>query len=660
MQDRGKTTEQLQEDYDLLKMRLEEAEAALDAIRSGEVDALVVASSDGEQIFTLQGADQPYRVMVETMNEGAATLLEDGVILYANQRLADILHEPLETLVGSSILEYILPEDSKILDGLVEQGFRGSSRGEVNFRCKDKSSTPVLLSFSPARAEGARALSMVAADLTEQKRSEEIIAAEKLARSILDQASEAILVCDSQGVVIRANQKALDTFPVNPIYKRFDEALPLTYKLPEGEDQHELLARALDGESLQGIEAEYAPAPGKTQYFLLSAAPLLRALGQITGFTVTLTEMTERKRMEERLAFQAGILSRVHDAVIAVDEELHIIYWNKVAEQVFGWTEEEALGKVARDLFQSVTLNASREEVTGILYDTGFYEGEVLYRRKDGGYITGLISSAIMRGPEGEARGIVTSVRDITDRKRAEDLIRSYSARLEQSNKDLLEFAFIASHDLQEPLRKIESFGSQIESHAYLDPTDQDYLRRMQDAAGRMRKMIDDLLELSRITTRARPRETVDLNRVAKTVLDDLEPRIRRVQARVQIQSLPMVEADPVQMHQLLQNLVGNAVKFHRPGIPPQVEMGFHSPSPGWVEIYVKDNGIGFDPNHLEQIFQPFKRLVGRSEFDGSGIGLAVCRKIVERHGGQITARSQPGQGSTFLVTLPEGRDDAG
>ena len=196
-----------------------------------------------------------------------------------------------------------------------------------------------------------------------------------------------------------------------------------------------------------------------------------------------------------------------------------------------------------------------------------------------------------------------------------------------------------------------------------LDDQQRDYLGRIRSAVDRMRLMIDDLLSLSRISTRGKSFEHVDLNLVAAEVLSDLEERIKATGAKVEIKPLPSIEADPMQIHQLFQNLMGNALKFYRPEDPPRVKVWSQSPSMSRskaspdgsqvLELFVEDNGIGFDESRVEQIFQPFQRLVGRSQFEGSGIGLAICRKIVERHGGEITASSTPGIGSTFRVVLP-------
>jgi signal transduction histidine kinase len=257
------------------------------------------------------------------------------------------------------------------------------------------------------------------------------------------------------------------------------------------------------------------------------------------------------------------------------------------------------------------------------------------------------------------------------DLRRAHDeLERRVLERTEElarSNAELQQFAYVASHDLQEPLRKVQTFGDMLTSKcgAALDEEGRDYLRRMQNAAGRMQALIHDLLSFARIASQAKPFVRVDLALVAQEVVSDLETRIESAGGRVDIGELPNIDGDPLQMHQLLQNLIGNGLKFHRQDAPPVVTVRSRTarPADGAVrqrfpsglacEITVQDNGIGFEEQYLDRIFAPFQRLHGRVEYEGTGMGLAICRKIVERHGGTITARSAPGRGATFIVTVP-------
>ncbi len=251
--------------------------------------------------------------------------------------------------------------------------------------------------------------------------------------------------------------------------------------------------------------------------------------------------------------------------------------------------------------------------------------------------------------------------REVAERRRAEQALVAKTAELERSNRELEQFAYVASHDLQEPLRKIVGFGDRLEAHygAALDAEARDYLHRMADAALRMQALIVALLNYARVTTAGKPFEPVDLGEVLTEVIGDLEMRIEQTEAQVEVGELGTVEADPVQMRQLFQNLVGNAIKFHAPERPPVVRVWGELLPAGadgagdYYQVAVQDNGIGFDEKHLEEIFGVFRRLHGRGEYEGTGIGLAICRKIVERHAGTITADSVPSEGSTFKVVLP-------
>lgn len=236
-----------------------------------------------------------------------------------------------------------------------------------------------------------------------------------------------------------------------------------------------------------------------------------------------------------------------------------------------------------------------------------------------------------------------------------EEQVQLRTAELEKSAEELTSFAYIASHDLQEPLRKIIAFGDRLAAKfgSVLGDTGGDYIERMQKSAIRMKNLIDDLLHFSRITMRSAPFQEINLNEVISDVLADLEVQIERTNGRVEVDILPEIEGGKFQMRQLFQNLISNGLKYHSDEAAPVIKVKYAGFYNDLEEIFVEDNGKGFDEKYLDRIFRPFERLHGHSEYGGTGMGLAICHKIVTHHKGQITAKSQPNQGATFIVKLP-------
>lgn len=239
-------------------------------------------------------------------------------------------------------------------------------------------------------------------------------------------------------------------------------------------------------------------------------------------------------------------------------------------------------------------------------------------------------------------------------RIRIEKKMKHYASELERSNQDLKEFAYIASHDLKEPLRKIIIFGEMFEKKMEpLDAEPKDLLMRMTKGASRMNDLIDDLLQLSRIQTQASGLVKSDLNKIVETTLEEQGLPVLETEVKINIEELPTLEVDKVHMHQLFQNLISNSLKYRKPDQPLEITIHSAKTEQNIWKISVTDNGIGFDDKHIDRIFKPFERLHNRETYNGTGMGLAICRKIVERHGGAITAKSSLGNGATFTFTIP-------
>ncbi len=345
------------------------------------------------------------------------------------------------------------------------------------------------------------------------------------------------------------------------------------------------------------------------------------------------------------------ILNSAGEGICGLDLQGKTTFVNPAVSRMTGWAMDELLGKTEQQIFFGRGIDGRKP---GEPDDAG----DLVFWRKDGTWFP--VES--VRTPIQESGRVVGSVlifKDITERKRALETLSQRAAELARSNSELEQFAFVASHDLQEPLRKIQAFGDRVKVKCgTLLPTEaQDYLARMQNAAARMRTLIDDLLAFSRVIRSSEPFVTVELGKITKEVLGDLEVRIEKNNARVEVEELPSIEADPMQMRQLLLNLIGNALKFQAPGAQPVVKISARkvcSPSgEEFCELNVQDNGIGFEEKYSEKIFAVFQRLHGRDQYEGTGVGLAVCRRIVDRHHGSIVARSKPGEGSTFIISLP-------
>lgn len=342
-------------------------------------------------------------------------------------------------------------------------------------------------------------------------------------------------------------------------------------------------------------------------------------------------------------------------AIVAITDRVgNIIHVNQKFCEISRYPREELIGKNHRIINSGYHSKEFFVEMWKMISSGKVWEGEIRNRAKDGSFYWVNTTIVPFLDEKGEPYKYVSIRYEITQRKNAEEQLRIYADRLENSNRELQDFASVAAHDLQEPLRKIQAFGSRLGSRfeGALQEDGKQYLDRMLASAQRMRRLIDDLLSYSRVGTQSQRFQPTDLNEILQEVLSDLEYKVEQVKGKVEKKPLPVIDADPSQMRQLFQNLISNALKFHKKDIPPVVQIEAKD-SKNYLVLSVTDNGIGFEEKYLDRIFTIFQRLHGKSEYEGTGVGLAVCRKIAERHGGSITARSTLGQGTSFLVTLP-------
>lgn len=432
------------------------------------------------------------------------------------------------------------------------------------------------------------------------------------------------------------------------------------------------------GEPVNGEVMGIYPPEGPPRWLRVNVQPLM-AEGKDHPYAAlaTFADITEQRLSEEALRTSKDLLSSVLrsslDGIMVLtsvrDQNGRIVdfEWllaNPQAEELIDRSAEELVGEHLLDKLPGHETSGLFENYVDVVESGEPIEREVFY---DWDGIQGWLRVAATKLND----GLAVTFRDITERKEAAQEMEKTNAELEERNRALREFAYIASHDLQEPLRKITAFADLMREdyEEAVDETGEYYLERMQDAAQRMSGLITDLLEYSRVTTQAKPFEEVDLNTIARNVRSDLEFRIRDVDGQVEIGDLPTIEADSTQIRQLLQNLISNGLKFHRSDVPPVVRVTAdieerEAPDDPdrtvpWCVLQVEDNGIGMKKKYLDRIFVPFKRLHGRSQFEGTGMGLAICHRIAERHEGTIEVDSEPDEGTTFTISIPAVRPDA-
>ena len=815
-QEPKKRNEDLQQQLDEMQIRLAEAEETLRAIREGEVDAVVVSGTKGDQIFSLVGTDSIYRLIVETMKEAAFTLAFDGTVLFCNAQFGQFVKRPLELIVGHPLQEFVADNNHSAASSLLSIA-QQPVRQRLVFKAVDGTSVPAHVSANVLKQPDGMSICVVASDLTELENSTELIqqlrrqqealqaANEELAateeelrvqneevvasraeldriraryQDLFETAPDGYIVTAPEGTIQDANQAAAQLLgrPAQEL-----RGNPFSALLPSGDREHyrQLLASLNAGTSLPKWEVEIRPIEGPRFWADVTAAASRDEEGNITGLRWLIRDVTARRQAEEalreseqRFRIMGEILpygvwwcNAQGGAEYTSQSFLDLIEMTMDQMREFGWTgrlapdevepmmkrwlqcvntgedwndehhvlgpdgkyhavltrgrpvhgqdgkivgwaginldidarkrAEEALRESEqrfRSLFEQspdavfltmpdtgqvhnanpaacTMFGMTVQELCGagrgiidpedsrlapVLEErkrTGRARGELTCVRKNGQRFPSEVTSVIVPGDPPRSFVIV---RDITAAKQAEEAMKQFAEDLARSNQDLSQFAFVASHDLQEPLRMVGGFLNLLQSkyQGQLDDKAQEYIAYSVDGANRMSALIKDLLEYSRVSSKGMEPAPVDLTAIANYVTGNLRAAIEESGAIITADPLPTITADAGQMRQLFQNLIGNALKFRVEGRRPEVEISAKQEDGRWL-LRVKDNGIGIPPKQQDRLFVIFQRLHAREKYAGTGIGLAICKKIVERHGGRIWVESAPGQGATFCFTLP-------
>ncbi len=494
--------QRLNAQVDELRLRLEEAEQALEAIRTGQAESVIVDGPSGPRIFSLEGADHSYRVLVEAMNEGATTFAEDGTILYCNARFASMLGAPLESVMGSPIMRYLPGRSHAAFHALLREANTSESRGELDLMGPDGNPVPALLSISVIEDETRCRYCLVAADLREQKRNEEILTAERLAGSVLDQAADAVIVCDENGRIMRASGSAATLCTCNPLLMTFERAFPLTLSDPPGGSPRDLLARALRGEDVRTLPASMTLPDQSQAQLLVSAVALHDPEKRHLGYVVTIVNISELRAGEELLRESERRYKSLAENMPAVlmryGPDLRVRYLSPSAEQITGRPASDFIGRTNREMGMPEHLcNLWEETIAEVFHSNESREIEFSYPDCDRHFVLKLVPEC---GPDRRVETVLGISTDITERKRTEEALRAANLKLADADQRKNQFLAVLSHELRNPLAPIKNSLYILERAV----PGGDQARRAQDVIDRqiaqLARLVDDLLDVTRIT----------------------------------------------------------------------------------------------------------------------------------------------------------------
>ncbi|HJT89477.1 MAG TPA: PAS domain S-box protein, partial [Bryobacteraceae bacterium] len=594
-----------------LRRQLADAQDALRAVRAGEVDALVVAGPDGDQIYVLKGAEQPYRIFIESMSEGAATLL-DGTVTYCNDSFARMLGLPIEQVMGAELASFVEVEERAEFHRLLQHALTIRSGGVISFRGAGQACFPLELSLSPVEVEGARGICLIAADISGRRRAEEIIRLQASHfTTLLTTTLDGFWRYGPEGKLLDVNSNYCRMSG----YSREELLCMRVADLEASETPEEVSAHI--GQVMEKGFDRFETRHRRKNGTLFDVEISVSYFPETGAFLLFARDISRRKRAEQAVEAERQRFYHVLEVLPAMisllTRDYRVAFANRAFREKFGEARgrpcyEYCFGQAAPCEF----CESFRPLETGQPHhwEVSVPEGSVI---------------EIHDFPFTDADGtpmILEMDLDITARRQAEEALARQKADLARSNAELQQFAYVASHDLQEPLRAVSTF-TQLLAERYrgkLDADADDFIGFVVEGARRMQNLVAGLLAYSRVGSRGAPMRPVDCETVLETTLADLKAALAETGGRVTHDPLPRVHGDALQLGQLFQNLIGNGLKFHGTD-PPQVHVSAERVDSEW-RFAVRDNGIGIEPQFTERIFVIFQRLHGVGKYPGTGIGL--------------------------------------
>ena len=740
-----------------VKTRLAESEATMKAIRSGNVDAVVVDGPLGNRIFTLQSPEEPYRILAERMNEGAATLTKEGTILFCNARLAEMVGLPAERLLGSSFFSVLCPGDRPAFSELVQQALEKDRRTEMLLLRNDSTMLQVQLSLSPIPlGESGQGVCLIATDLSDRKRGEE---ARAWLAAVVESSDDAIITKTMEGVITTWNRGAERLFGYSAA-EVIGKPMLMLFPPEFMNEESKILARIGHGEPVDNFETIRLRKDGKSVDISVVISLIKDSSGAIIGASNTARDITQQKaaereirklnqelegRVQQRTAqlqeSEKGVRRKL-DSILSPEGDLgnleladilDIPSVQSLVDDVYkltripmfildlkgkplisaGWQEickefhrtnpdtckncKESdreltagvppgafkLYKCKNNMWDVVTPITVGEQHVGNVFSGQFFIADEpidyeLFRSqaRKYGFDEQEYLAALNRVPRLSRESVETSMRffiklaqllsqlSYSGIKLARSMTetRRVNSQLMASVKELEAFTYSVSHDLRAPLRHLDGFLTLLSKRSYsgLDATAKHYVDSMHEASRRMGTLIDELLQFSRLGHSDIRKIPINVNELVEEVKRELEPGIRNRTIHWHVEQLPVVIADQGMLRQVIENLLGNSLKFTQQRDEAEIVIGSTFGANGELVIFIRDNGAGFDMQYYNKLFQVFQRLHSEDEFEGTGIGLANVRRMVERQGGRVWAEGAVGTGATFYFTLPSGGNVTG